>query len=437
MYIFKRLRFIFFLSLPLGAVHAQQAQTDISAPVTQEQAVEIALANNKALAAARTTIAQAQAQSRQAGRLDNPLLNVEYANDFAFNNEGQYAYAIGLRQRFPITNRLGLLKDISRDEITLAETEIRNQERVLIQEVESTYLALAEADAQLKLREELIALNQQFAEFVESRISQGEASAVDANQIKIALYAVEQEIRRLKNQQAQYYSNLRQLLGMNSRIALNYSKEFSLPQSAPELPAMDTSMLENHPEYQLKELLYQIADKRTDLARAERWGDIAVEIFFEEDNGVDEPLGLTNDRYLGIGVSIPLPIVNQNRGGIDASRAFRQQVKLEREAVSLQIENRAELLRERALQLYQQAAHYEANITELVDSNLSEMNDAYAAGQIDLRDVFRSQEQQLKIQSANLAILRDYEQTLINWEAATASNLSSDSSMNETISHDE
>ena len=45
-----------------------------------------------------------------------------------------------------------------------------------------------------------------------------------------------------------------------------------------------------------------------------------MEVFFEEERGVDEPSGLGRDRFFGIGVSIPLPLHDKNRGEIEASR---------------------------------------------------------------------------------------------------------------------
>ena len=55
-----------------------------------------------------------------------------------------------------------------------------------------------------------------------------------------------------------------------------------------------------------------------------------------------------------------------------------------------------------------------------MERNLAEMNTAYGAGQIDLVELFRSQEQGLRVQSAQLAKLHDFEQAMIRWKAATA-----------------
>ena len=73
-----------------------------------------------------------------------------------------------------------------------------------------------------------------------------------------------------------------------------------------------------------------------------------------------------------------------------------------------------------ATTLYQQARGYDQNLTQLVEKNIVEMNAAYSAGQVSLAELFRSQEQGLRLQSAQLTKLHDFEQAMIRWKAATA-----------------
>jgi outer membrane protein TolC len=187
--------------------------------------------------------------------------------------------------------------------------------------------------------------------------------------------------------------------------------------------ALDGEDLRSHPEYQLKASLAEIARGQTALSKAKRWADIAVEIFFEEERGVDEPSGLGRDRFFGIRVSIPLPLHDKNRGEIEASRFREQQVRYELNAVSLRLKNEAEALRRNAEATYRQAAKYKESAVTLVEQNLKDINNAYAAGQVDLGEVFRVQEQHLNIQTAQLELWHELKQILIEWRAATANNL--------------
>jgi len=391
--------------------------------LTQSEAIEWALRENKGLAAARLTIEQVEARSQQAGKWANPELKLSYASDRAFYNEGETAFELGFEQRFPITNRLKLLKGIASVEIELAQVEIRNVERLLAEQVALAFVDIAHLEAQIGLRRSLIELHEESAAFIESRIERGEASSMHLNQLNIELYAVEQSMQQLENERLVHLSALRQLLGVEVGLPLEIEFDLSLPESAEGLSVFTEAMLEGHPEYELKQLLYTIADKRSSLALAERWEDIAVELFFNEERGMDAPNGLGRNRFLGVSISIPLPLINRNQGAIIESHARRRQVNEELKATSLELRSLAERWRERAVRLFAQAVEYEKKVTQAVEQNLKEMTHAYGAGQVSLTELFRSQEQRLKLESYYLTMLHDYAQAKVRWNAATARNI--------------
>jgi cobalt-zinc-cadmium efflux system outer membrane protein len=392
--------------------------------LTSQDAVALALDKNKSLLAARTAIAEASAYSKYAGKLDNPELRLVYASDRAFNDEGEQAYSIGFEQRFPITNRLKLLKNVSAMEVKLAEAELRNQRRLLVRYVESAVDRISSLDERLTLLVEVIELQDSFATFLENRIENGEASTLDLNQVRVTRFSVKQDIQKLTKQRHEGLGSLRSLLGVAPTVEIAIVPESSAMASLPAMPVLSLEMLQSHPEYQFKALLAEMAQKQTVLAKAERWADIAVEIFFEEERGVDAPNGLGSDRFFGIGISIPLPIHDQNRGEIEAGRVREKKIRQEMSYVRLRLQNEADTLRRKAEATYRQAATYKESAVNLVEQNLEDINRAYASGLVDLGEVFRVQEQRLTIKTAQLELWHELKQILIEWEAATARNLS-------------
>ena len=119
-------------------------------------------------------------------------------------------------------------------------------------------------------------------------------------------------------------------------------------------------------------------------------------------------------------VSIPLPLLDRKQGAILASRAEQRQFKYELDRVGLEVRSEAHTQATLAVSLYQQARDYDQRLTQLVEKNLAEMKSAYGAGQINLVELFRSQEQGLRVQSAQLTKLHNFEQAMIRWKAATA-----------------
>ena len=394
----------------------------VAAPLSlsKEQAVARALQQNPALNAARTTIDRALGNRQQAGRWANPELSIDYATDQTFNDEGEYGYSVGFEQRFPVTNRLRLQKSIAQDEIELAAAEVANQVRLLTLEVETSVAAATALEAQIELRDERLQLNRKFAAFMESRVQAGEVSSVETNQVQIELYAVEQEKQELSNTLLLELAKLKQLIGANVDAELSLTHQFELPATQPQLASLTQESLMQHPEYRMKALLSGISDKRVSVVKAERWADIAVRVFFDEERSVDDPGGLGTDRFFGVGVSIPLPLLDRKQGAILASRAEQRQFKYELDRVGLEVRSEAHTQATLAVSLYQQARDYDQHLTQLVEKNLAEMKSAYGAGQINLVELFRSQQQGLRVQSAQLTKLHDFEQAIIRWKAATA-----------------
>lgn len=262
---------------------------------------------------------------------------------------------------------------------------------------------------------------------MEKRIDAGEASTLALNQVRVALFSVKQEIENRTKERNRALGDLRSLLGLEPDRELEVLADSVQMPTLPEMEAFNLDDLKQHPEYQLRALLADIAQEQTNLAKASRWADIAVEIFFEEEKSVDEPDGLGRDRFFGIGVSIPLPLRSNYRGEVEASRFREKQIYHEMNAMSLQLQNDAEALRSNAAAAYKQASTYKESALKLVEQNHKDINAAYAAGLVDLGEVFRVQEQHLNIQTAQLDLWHELEQILIEWRAATARNLSTHS----------
>lgn len=397
------------------------ASLDASAlELSQEAAVTRALAVNPLLQAAELSIAQAEARIGQAGRLDDPTLNVRYATDRAFNDEGEQGYEVGFEQAFPVTNRLRLEKEVAGIELELARAEVDEHRRDLIHEVETVYLGVAELQAQVALRHELLGLYETFAGFVESRIETGEASEIEVNQIKIERYSIEQERLRLNNELSESASNLSELLALEADQDVEVVVDFTLPSRMAEMLDFDSTILEQHPAYRMRQLMQRIAESEIGVAKAARWADVTVEVFYEEERGMDAPEGLGKDRFWGIGLSIPLPLMNDRKAEVRERRALSEQSAKELYATAVRIQGEVRLRVTQVEQFYTQAKAYEDGVNQLVSGNMEAMKEAYAAGQISLADLFRSQEQGHKVRSAQLEWLHDYAQAVVDWESAAA-----------------
>lgn len=421
---------LFFAVACAAVLNAQESKSPLI--VDRDSAIQRALYGNRDLLAARYSIELAQARTIDAGAWSNPSLNVSGSSDFAFANEGEYTWSVGLEQRFPVTDRLRRLRNIATLEVQLAELEIRDVERQLTYAVDMIYDAILLIDDELALHREQIALNETFAAFLQKKIDRAEASTLDLGQVKVAMAALTQQVLHLERKRTGQLVHLRELLGLElgQPVDIKAASRESLPHVLPEY---GRSQLADHPAYQLRLLLADIASEHTALAQAERWEDIVVEVFYEQgqaNNALEDPLtnnlylGGEQEQFLGIGLKIPLPLHNQNRGEIISSRARKRQLEAEAGALGFRILNEAGELREEYLEVDEQSALYEEAVLDQGKENLRELEDAYAIGQVDLTSVFRAQERLLELRLEFALLEAERRELLSQWRYETAENVS-------------
>ncbi len=135
------------LALSAGASRAQE-------PMTLDQAVERALTNNRDLRAAYQSVEVARGRLIQAGLWPNPALEIAGRTAAVITGENERNVGVAFAQEFPITRRLALAKEVSRVDVVLALTEIRNRERLLIGQVETEFINLLLLRRQIAQRDE-------------------------------------------------------------------------------------------------------------------------------------------------------------------------------------------------------------------------------------------------------------------------------------------
>lgn len=426
------LRLLLILAAALGAaiINAQSTPTIVN--LDSASAVQRALHGNLDLRAARFSIEQARARIIDAGAWENPSLNATGASDFAFGDEGEHGWTIGLEQKFPITDRLQHLETIAGLEVKLAELEVRNAERELAFEVERTMESIHAINGELSLLREQLALNQQFADFLAKKIDRAEASPLDLGQASVAMAALNQRVLKLEREKTKLIFLLREQLGIDADVTIEISPT-PAEYADKDLPTYDVEQqLAQHPAVQLRKLMASIATEETELARAKRWGDIAVELFYEEglaNNALEDPftgnirVGPERERFLGIGVSIPLPLHNRNRGEIISRQARVRQLETQVDAVRLRLVNEAKSIEREFESAQAQVESFEEVVLTQARDNLSQLENAYSVGQVDLTAVFRAQESLLELRLEFDELTEELHRLKTRWRYVTGNNL--------------
>jgi cobalt-zinc-cadmium efflux system outer membrane protein len=398
---------IAFTTIATPPAHAQDPpRTALNLSV--DQAITQALDHNRQLRVAALEIDKARSRLRWSGRLNNPTLDLEGSNDQWGNNEGEGAYEIAFSQSFPLTSRLKDQKALRRVQVILAEAELAEARRSLAKNVAQNAITLLSAHEQNDLLEKLKSLNNEIVAFLKTGADAGEVSPLDLTQARLNSAALARRISAIRIRSIDLEKSLKKLLSLQPTQPLTLKDPPPLPPSPPARFMDSGPIFKQRPDYAIALIQNDAARAEQALAHSERWEDVALKLFAEREQSLDEPIGLDRNNLFGIGISIPLPFWKKNREAIDAANidleATRQKIAARELFIRLEL---ASALEKRHA-TYELAEEASGETLQLANENLEAFRAAYENGQATLLQLQRAQEQQLELQTAALELTADY-----------------------------
>lgn len=392
--------------------------------LTPESAVTTALAENRDLAAARFAIRQAEGRLKQAGLWPNPEFELGGKNDSAFANDGEYDFATGFKQRFPITGRLSKAKAVARVDVAMALAEVRNQERLLAGEALGLSRELLVTQEKLKANQEIQGVIQKVIEVSEKRLKVAEVSAADVNSAKLELQRLALAQATLSNQQEIAATTLNRLLGREPQTPLQMSGATSAEFDTNIVAEISRQAIARRPDRQLAALGIDRAGAEIKLAKAEKWEDWTVGFDYSRSVGkFDAPIGTKTDNFLGVGVSIPLPFWNRNQGRVNEAQATQQRAEAELAALDLRIATESQTAENQMRRLLSILHQYREESIKLAEENIALLQKGYADGLVTITAVIQAQQQLTDLRLAYLESLAGFVRAKTEWETATAAVL--------------
>ena len=390
--------------------------------LTVDGAVRQALANNLDLKAAYYEVDKARGRLLQAGLWPNPALEIVGTSDKAFNDENQRIVTVGFNQAFPITGRLRFAKQAARVEVAQAIAEIRNRERLLIGEVERTFVLVVSNREQIAARQELLGVNRSFVDLSKKRLEAALSSQVDVNLAEIETQRLQQEIALLETDLRTNLSALRTRLGLGPEAPLNV--EGSLESIAKQLAPRgnEVTFTARRPDLRSLDLAGDRARAESRLAQATAWGEPTLGLTYERDRSVDDPSGIKVDQYLGLRVAVPLALFDRGQGTVREQAAAARQSQAQIAALELSIRNEIAAARQRAQQLGDISASYQRQLLPLTNQNTDLLRQGYSEGKSDFSLILQSQTQRGALRTSSVDFVRDRVNALIDLETAAATS---------------
>jgi outer membrane protein, heavy metal efflux system len=367
-------------------------------------------AQNPDLAAARLRIREALGRMNQSGRLANPELEAGFEHDPRMRER---KFEVGFTQRFPITGRLALEKQVTMTEYKASEAEVREVERRIIAEAREAVVKVLAIRQRRELLDEQAKLSKEFSDFLSDIAAKGEGSPLDAGQAKLEAASLAVEMRQLDASEAAAGGTLKPLLGMRPGESLHVAGELPLP-SLPQ-GGSDPS---RRPDFQAAKLEAVAAGQGVALEQARRYDDVEAGLFAAAERTEDAPEGYDKEALVGLRFKIPLPLWNTNEGAIEEAQAKKERKELEAVALGRSIRLEAEAARGEMAEWAKLLDELVGTLLPLAEEQAAAAEDAFRKGQGEIQTVFRNREKRLQLSAARLDALREFHLARVRHEAA-------------------
>ena len=376
-------------------------------PLSYHQFIDTLMSRNKALAAQRLNVQVGEAEVTAARAFQDPSVTVEYGNN------SDWLIAMGKSLSVELSKSFSLGK-------VSARTRLAKQSLIVAGAELDDYLRNLRADATVSffdalLARDLAAIGQEAWQNVQAlaasdslRHARGDISELDMLQSRLEAHLAEQEW----NSRATDYRNklvqLDAMAGTPGRGTTAVEGSLGVPSEEYALQWLLDTMMQARADLLAARAGINVARSELQVTRRERMPDIDLSL------GVSHNSRVLNEEapapeYTGytVGVGIPLPVSNLNRGNVRAAQLRSQQAELQADDLEMQVKaevvcayNNYQAARERAKRF---STTLMENARQVLDGKLY----AYRRGETSLLEVLNAQHTYNEIQEAYAECLHD------------------------------
>jgi cobalt-zinc-cadmium efflux system outer membrane protein len=395
---------------PAFAQATSPAPSSVQGPVkiTLDDAIQMALAHNHSLLAARTTIEQSEDQEITANLRPNPVLlgdaqflpvfNWDQFNSSYTDDEAQFD--LGISYLFERGKKRQHRLEAAKDQTAVTRSQVADNERSLTFQVASGYTNVELAESALDLANQDLKSFQNTVDISQDRYKAGDISEDDYLKIKLQMLQFQTDVSQAQLAKVQALSDLRQLLGYEL-VSADYdvAGPFQYQPVSGNLEDLQTKALATRPDLRAAQQGVTAANSQYGLAKANGKKDVTAQINYTH------VADLSTASLFG---QIQLPIFDRNQGEIARTRVAitqaQEQEKFTSDQVLTDVRDAYEGLRtnDQVIQLYRSGYLDDAQ----QDRDISEY--AYKRGAASLLDFLDAERSYRAIQLAYRQALASY-----------------------------
>src|SRR5579871_5368848 len=295
---------------------APSGEAQSATMITLDQAIDLAIAHNHALLAARTMVLQNQAQEITANLRPNPTLSFDSQflpifspSNFSSENLDQVQqFDLGVGYLFERGHKRQRRLQAARDTTAVTTAQASDNERTLSFNVAQQFIAVLLAESTLQLASIDLKSFENTVDVSHRQYTAGYISEGDYLKIKLQLLQFQTDVSAAKLARVQALVALRQFLGYDA-VPADYDVVGDLSYQPVHSTREDLQLLaqQNRPDYRAAKLGVTAAQSQILLAKANAKQDVTASVLYTHVSG-------QNDASFF--ASIPMPIFDRNQGEI-------------------------------------------------------------------------------------------------------------------------
>ena len=312
----KRIRFrsFGFPFLFLCAVATSALGQTAAAPLTLQQAIDMARVKNPSLISAQQHVSATKASEITAGLRQNPNFTLSGSDVSlpADNPANPYSYSANVSRLFERGQKRRWRLDVAHATTDVTQSQYLDTERQTILQVKQAFTNMLTAKAALRIANDNLTGYRNTVNLTRVRLNAGDISATDFARIDLQQAEFESDYDNAQLNLTQASDQLQLLLGIQKPAdSFDITGTLDPPDLNITLPQLEQKALAARPDYQAALQSVRLADANIKMADA--------------DGTTDPTIGGEYDRTAtynsaGFQVSIPLRIFDRNQGEKERTR---------------------------------------------------------------------------------------------------------------------
>lgn len=320
-----------------GARAAESPSATNRAAVTVESVVAEVLAQNPELDFYRAELAAARGEARAAAARPWPEASAQLGRKTVrgggLSDEGA-AWAVSVQQTFEWPGRVPLRKAIANQQVQLAELGVGQFKAALAARARALAFGLFAAQEKAAAAREVAERFEQLREVLVQRDPAGLTPLLETRIIEATELTLKRKVSEAEIAEHAALLELNQLRGAPWTNALRMRAVEWVFGAAPETQPLLAAARTNHFELRMRQAELEQQGFKVSLARKEGKPSVTVGPYFSQERAGER------EQQAGLAVSLPLPLWNRTRGGVETAEARQKQAEVSLLVTERELERR-------------------------------------------------------------------------------------------------